>query len=148
MEAIILIGIQAAGKSTFYKENFFNTHLRISNDLLKTKNREKLLLEYCQKTQLSFVIDNTNITKKTREKYIIFSKNINILIKGYYFRANLERSLKWNDSRKGKEKIPKVGILGMFKKLEIPSIEEGFDELFFVDIVDGKYIVKEWNNEI
>jgi predicted kinase len=148
MEMIIFIGIQAAGKSTFYKDNFFNTHLRISNDLLKTKSREKLLLEYCQKTQLSFVIDNTNVTKKLRERYIVFSKNISIPIKGYYFKTNLERSLKWNNSRSGKEKIPEVGILGMFKKLEIPSIEEGFDELFFVDIIDGKYIVKEWNNEI
>jgi hypothetical protein len=30
MEAVILVGIQAAGKSTFYRERFFQTHLRIS----------------------------------------------------------------------------------------------------------------------
>jgi predicted kinase len=147
MEAIIFIGIQASGKSTFYKENFFNTHLRISNDLLKTKNREKLLLEYCQKTQLSFVIDNTNVTKEIRERYISFSKAIRIPVKGYYFRANPERSLKWNSSRNGKEKIPEVGIFSMFKKLEIPSFEEGFNELFYVDLVDGKNIVKEWKEK-
>jgi hypothetical protein len=88
------------------------------------------------------------VTKKIREKYIFFSKNIGIPIKGYYFKTNLERSLKWNNNRSGKEKIPEIGILGMHKKLEIPSIEEGFDELFYVDIIDGKYIVKEWKNEI
>jgi predicted kinase len=72
MEAIILIGIQASGKSTFYKEKFFNTHIRVSNDLLKTKNRVKLLLDYCKNTGISFVIDNTNITKNDRKKYINF----------------------------------------------------------------------------
>jgi predicted kinase len=50
MEAIIFIGLQASGKSTFYKENFFNSHLRISNDLLKTKNRESRLIDFCIET--------------------------------------------------------------------------------------------------
>jgi predicted kinase len=124
MEMILLIGIQARGKTSFYKERFFNTHLRISNDLLKTKNREKLLLDYCKKTEISMVIDNTNITRSIREKYIQFSKNIGIPIIGYYFRSDIERSLKWNSNRSGKERIPKVGILGTYKKLENPSIKE------------------------
>jgi predicted kinase len=111
MEAIIFIGIQASGKSSFYKEHFFNTHIRISNDLLKTKNREILLLEYCYNTQISFAIDNTNITKEIRKKYISITKDMNIPIIGYYFRTDLERSLQWNNKRTGKENIPKVGIL-------------------------------------
>jgi tRNA uridine 5-carbamoylmethylation protein Kti12 len=148
MEMIIFIGIQASGKTSFYKERFFNTHLRISNDLLKTKNREKLLLDYCKKTEMPLVIDNTNITRSIREKYIQFSKDIGIPIIGYYFRSDIERSLKWNSCRNGKERIPKVGILGTYKKLETPSIDEGFDKLYFVDIVDDKFIVSEWKNEI
>jgi len=39
MEAIIFIGIQATGKSTFYKDNFFKTHIRINLDMLKTRKR-------------------------------------------------------------------------------------------------------------
>jgi hypothetical protein len=57
-------------------------------------------------------------------------------------------AIDWNDSRSGKERIPKVGILGTYKKLEIPSIDEGFDKLYFVDIVDDHVIVSEWKNEI
>jgi predicted kinase len=148
MEEIIFIGIQASGKSTFYKEKFFNSHLRISNDLLKTKNREKLLLEYCNETQLSFVIDNTNITRRIRKKYILISQDMKIPVIGYYFRTNLERSLQWNSRRTGKECIPNVGILGTHKQLEIPSIDEGFTRLFYVDIIDGNFIIKDWNNEI
>lgn len=148
MEAIIFIGIQASGKSTFYKEKFFNTHLRISNDLLKTKNREKLLLEYCRQTEQSFVIDNTNTTKLERRKYIVFAQELNIPVIGYYFKTDLERSIEWNEKRTGKERIPKIGILGTHKKLEMPSANEGFTEMYYVDILENKFIVKEWRDEI
>lgn len=30
MEAIIFIGVQATGKSTFYKNKFFTTYIRIN----------------------------------------------------------------------------------------------------------------------
>ena len=141
MEAILLIGIQASGKSTFYKERFFNTHIRISNDLFKTKNREKLLLQFCRETNMPFVIDNTNVTKTMREKYIHFAKEINIPITGYYFKVNVKRSLEWNKNRTGKECIPNVGIFAALKKLEPPSIDEGFTNLFYVDIVNNTFII-------
>jgi len=47
MEGIIFIGIQASGKSTFYKERFFNTHVRISLDLLNTRNKENHFFDKC-----------------------------------------------------------------------------------------------------
>jgi predicted kinase len=148
MEAIILIGIQASGKSTFYKEKFFNSHIRISNDLLKTKNREKLLLEYCLQAKMSFVIDNTNVTKAVREKYIRFAQNENIAITGYYFKSDIKRSLERNKKRLGKERIPDAGIFSMLKKLERPSIEEGFTKLFYVNGIDNKFIIEEWMDEV
>ena len=37
-EAVILIGIQATGKSEFYKNKFADTHMRINLDMLKTRN--------------------------------------------------------------------------------------------------------------
>jgi predicted kinase len=36
MEAVIFTGLQATGKSSFFKERFFSTHVRISLDLLRT----------------------------------------------------------------------------------------------------------------
>jgi hypothetical protein len=43
-EAVLLIGIPGSGKTTFYRERFFNTHVRLSLDLLKTRERESALL--------------------------------------------------------------------------------------------------------
>jgi predicted kinase len=39
VEAVILIGIQGSGKSTFFKEKFADTRVRINLDMLRTKNR-------------------------------------------------------------------------------------------------------------
>ena len=68
MEAVIFVGLQGAGKSTFYKERFFATHLRINLDMLKTRHRERRLLQLCVETRQPFVVDNTNVLTTERER--------------------------------------------------------------------------------
>jgi predicted kinase len=63
MEAVIFCGIQGAGKSTFFKKHFFQTHVRISLDLLRTRHREKVFLTACLESGQRFVVDNTNPTR-------------------------------------------------------------------------------------
>ena len=42
MEMIILMGLQASGKSTFYRTHFADTHEHVSKDLLReSKNKNK-----------------------------------------------------------------------------------------------------------
>jgi predicted kinase len=148
MEAIIYIGIQATGKSTFYNERFFNSHLRISIDLLNTRNKEQKFLDTCFSIQQPFVIDNTNPTKLEREKYIKQARENKYKVIGYYFQSKIEDSILRNNERTGKAKIPEIGIKGTFNKLELPSKSEGFDELYYVQIKDNKFVVTDWNNEI
>ena len=47
MVAVIVVGLHASGKSTFRLRRFFRTRLRINLDMLKTKHRERLLLDTC-----------------------------------------------------------------------------------------------------
>jgi predicted kinase len=148
MEAIIFCGIQASGKTTFFKENFFKTHVHISLDLLKTRNKEDKFLELCFQTQQRFAVDNTNPTKVEREKYISKAKEHKFKVIGYYFQSKLTESLERNNLRKGKENIPEVGVKATFKKLEVPNLEEGFDELYYVEIENNQFIIKEFTNEI
>ena len=42
METVILVGIPGSGKTTFYRERFFETHVRISLDMLRMRDREGL----------------------------------------------------------------------------------------------------------
>ena len=74
MEAVIFMGIQGSGKSSFFRERFFSTHVRISLDLLKTRFREQTFLDACLQTEQRFVIDNTNPTRGERQRYIAAAK--------------------------------------------------------------------------
>jgi predicted kinase len=70
VEAMVFVGLQGAGKSTFYKERFFDTHVRVNLDMLKTRHREKRFLMTCIETGQRFVVDNTNPTRAERAVYI------------------------------------------------------------------------------
>lgn len=148
MELIIYCGIQASGKSSFYKENHFNSHVRISMDLLNTRNKEERFIKTCLETQQAFVIDNTNPTKADRAKYIQLAKTHKYKIIGYYFSSSLQSSLERNSTRINKERIPDIGIRSTHKKLEIPALDEGFDKLYYVSLDAGIFTIKDWQNEI
>lgn len=47
MEAVLFIGMQASGKSTFYRERFFSSHVRINLDIhdLSVANKNELLFQ-------------------------------------------------------------------------------------------------------
>ncbi len=146
MQAIIFCGIQATGKSTFYKQNFFNSHIRISMDLLRTRHREQRLLELCLDTQARFVVDNTNPTAADRQRYIGPAKAAHYAVIGYYFNSSAAAALARNEQRPATEQVPEVGVRGTRARLEIPRPAEGFNELYFVRIADeyGTFVVEPW----
>jgi predicted kinase len=149
MEAVIFVGIQGSGKSTFFKKNFFDTHIRVNLDMLRTKNRERLIFEACLEAKQKFVIDKTNLTREEREKYIVEAKRYKFKTVGYYFQTDLEKSLERNNQRAGKAKVPEKAILGAFKRLQIPTFDEGFAELFYISINDeNQFVIEEWKDEI
>lgn len=139
MEMILFAGLPGCGKSTYYKEHFFNTHLRISNDLLKTKNRSARLLDFCFETKMSFVVDNTNTTKEVRSKIIQACDEAAVKQKEpikkicYYFECDSKICLERNENRTGKDKVPKQAIFSKAKEFEIPELEEGFDKMYIID---------------
>jgi predicted kinase len=148
MEAVIFCGIQATGKSTFFKERFFSSHVRISLDLLSTRNREDLLMDVCFKSWQKFVIDNTNPSKAERQKYISQAKEHKFKVIGYYFKSVIADALMRNSQRSGDALIPEIGIKGTFNRLQLPAKDEGFDELYYVSVGEDGFTVNEWNDEI
>lgn len=149
MEAVIFIGIQGAGKSTFFKRRFADTHIRINGDMLRTKRREQILLEACLRAKQSFVVDKTNATRRQRAVYIAAAKANHFRVSGYYFRSNFAEAAKRNDLREGTAKIPELGLRHFLKQLEKPVYEEGFDRLFYVWINErGEFAVEDWKDEV
>lgn len=149
MESVIFIGLQGAGKSSFYKERFFATHLRLSLDLLRTRHRERLLLRACVEAKQPFVVDNTNPARAERSVYLDLARAAGFRVFGYYFRSRVEECLRRNDGRTGDERIPLSGVLGTAARLELPSLEEGFDELHYVWIDESsRFVVEGWRDEL
>lgn len=112
MEVVIFIGIQGSGKTTFYKERFFSSHMRINLDMLRTRHREKLLFNACLEAKAKVVVDNTNTSSVEREVYIKPAKQAQFRIFGYYFIPDVEGSLHRNETRTESEQVPKVALLG------------------------------------
>jgi predicted kinase len=144
MEAIIFIGIQGAGKSTFFRERFFDTHVRINLDMLRTRRREEMLLAACLQSGQSFVIDNTNPLPADRLRYLQPARAAGFRTAAYFFKSTLRDALQRNNLRSGKQKVPAPAVAAAFKKLVPPSREEGFDEIYIVELTpDRGFVVPE-----
>ena len=148
MEAIVFIGLPSSGKSSFFKERFFHSHIRLNLDLLKTRHREERLLEFCLETQQQFVVDNTNPTRLDRVRYIPAARARQFKVSGYYFQSKIGDCLARNALRSNAERVHEVAILSIAKKLELPMSDEGFDQRFYARLSDTGFAVEEWRDEV
>jgi predicted kinase len=141
MELIIFIGLQAAGKSTFYRAHFADTYVHISKDLLKSskiKNKNQKQAERIERAfkeeHRSVVVDNTNVTVQDRQLLIDIGRRYGATIIGYYFEPDVAGSRMRNRQREGKAQVPEKAIFITAHKLQQPSYAEGFDTLYYVRI--------------
>ena len=143
---VLLIGIQASGKSSFYRDHLSDM-VHISLDNLKTRNREKRRIEEAINKGLSLVIDNTNPTRKDRKPYILLGKANGYMVWGYYLRSSITDSIARNELREGKARIPRNAIAHTHRVLELPDYTEGFDQLFYVQLGENGFVVEPWADE-
>jgi predicted kinase len=145
MEGVIFCGIQASGKTTFYRERFFDTHVRISLDLLRTRRREQLLLAACLEGRQPFVVDNTNPTIADRARYIAPALAAGFEVIGYFFATEPRAAFERNRRRPGRAAVPAAGLFGTQKRLQVPTLEEGFRRVYRVGIAEGdEFQVDPW----
>jgi hypothetical protein len=117
--------------------------------MLRTRHRESVLLRACLEALQPFVVDNTNLTRRERAVYIESARTAGFEVVGYYFQSQVAGSILRNAGRPPAERIPERGIRGASARLEIPSLEEGFQRLFYVALAPGGgFVVEEWRDEI
>jgi predicted kinase len=148
MECVILIGIQGSGKSTFYKEYFFHSHVRINLDMLKTRHKEDIYLAASYQAKQKFVVDNTNARLQDRSKYIQLSKKFGYKVIVYYLKPDIAGSLHRNEGRHGKARVPAAAIRATLNKLEAPDFTEGFDELYEVVIENEQFMISNIDRQV
>lgn len=141
MEAVIFVGIPGSGKSTYYRERFFDTHVRINLDMLRTRERERVLLAACLQAKQPFVVDNTNVLAEERARYIGPAKAAGFRIIGYYFQTELRTAIARNNQRPKGQAIPVPGVIAKHKRLQPPAAAEGFDEIYCLELTaENRYI--------
>jgi predicted ester cyclase/predicted kinase len=141
-EAVVLIGLQAAGKTTFYRDRYLATHVRISRDLLRTPAREGRFLRTCLSTRAPFVVDNTNATRTERARFILPARAAGFRMVGRWFGDDVAACLARNEAREGLARIPRAGVLATAQRFEAPTVEEGFDELRRVHLREGDFEIE------
>src|SRR5262249_35638619 len=109
-ELVLLVGLQAAGKRSFYRGHFAGTHDLVSKDCFpnnrKPARRQRQLVEAALGAGRSVVVDNTNPTREERAELITLASSLGARIVGYYFESCLADCLERNRQRPGKARVP------------------------------------------
>ena len=143
----VLMGLQGSGKSTFYHTHLASDYVRVNLDTLKNRTREWELVEECLAEGRSFAVDNTNPTRLDRARYIVPAKAAGYRVVGYFLESKIRDCIARNALREGKARVPDKAIAATSNRLELPSYEEGFDELYFVKNDGVTMTVKEWRTK-
>jgi predicted kinase len=146
MELAIFVGLQAAGKSSFYQARFADTHTLISKDRLRNcrnrQTRQMALIEQALRRGESAVVDNTNPRIEDRVPLIALGRIFGARIVGYRFEAGLSECLRRNALRQGRARVPDVAIYATARKLVHLLGAEGFDAIFRVRLAAGGFEIK------
>ena len=144
-ECIILVGLQGAGKTTLYRQRFAASHAHVSMDLFPNARNKaaRLLLELARSLDegRSVVIDNTNPTRDARRDFLLAAKQRGFRVVGYFFDVPAREAFARNNARPAAQRVPAPGLFATAKRLQPPSLDEGFDELFRVRSFEGKFEV-------
>lgn len=140
---IILMGLPAAGKSTFYAHELAPRGIaHINLDTLRTRNRELRQIQEYLKRGVSFAVDNTNTLPEERARYIKLATDEGYRIEGYFLRSRVQECIRNNEERD--KKVPIAAIASMSARLILPSKKEGFDALYFVNRTEKGYDISPW----
>jgi predicted kinase len=85
------------------------------------------------------VVDNVNPRVRDRAPLIAAARAAGATVVGYVLDVEAGECLRRNRSREGKARVPDVAIFVNRKRLEPPTLAEGFDALYRVRAVEGHF---------
>jgi predicted kinase len=152
LELVIFSGLQASGKTTFYRERFAATHLLVSKDLWpnarRREERQRRVIEDALRQRRSVVVDNTNPSPLERAPLVALGRAFGARLLSYWFVSTVPESISRNAARSGRARIDDVGIHSVAKRLVAPAHAEGFDSYFEVRISASGFDVRVANMKL
>lgn len=150
-QLIIMCGAPGSGKSTWVKKHFMSflgytkvisrdqirfSMLKDDEDYFAHENEvyNKFIeeikdgLKYCDTT----IADATHLNIASRTKLLrSLGKSLKgIKIKAIVIRPSLDTCLTQNEMREGRNRVPKDQLRKMYYSFDMPSLDEGFDEIW------------------
>ncbi|MER7110024.1 ATP-binding protein [Streptomyces sp. NPDC000229] len=141
LEIAVLVGLQAAGKSTFYERYLAGSHVRVSKDLFpraarNKQQRQMRLVEAALSAGRPVAVDNTNPSPEEWRPLVAAGRAHGATVTAYWFPPDTAGSLRRNAAREGRDRVPDVGIHATHGRLRKPSLSDGFDSVLEVRL-DG-----------
>lgn len=130
---MILAGLPAAGKTTFY-HRWFATHRHVSKDLWPKAAgrgaRERRAIDEALAARASVVVDDTNPSSSGRRAIAALAHARGARVVGYFLDVTTREAVARNATRAGTARVPNVAIFTVATRFEPPALAEGFDQLF------------------
>ena len=143
---MILVGLPGSGKTTFFQSRFAATHDHVSKDLLPSARdkgaRQIALLEDALRAGRNVVVDNTNPRVVDRAPLVAAARRHGARVVGYFLDTTRGECLARNRRREGRARVPDVAVHVAASRLQPPSREEGFDELYVVRSSEGAFEIE------
>jgi len=140
-EMIIMVGIQASGKTTFVKRHLLpNGYVHINRDTLNTQGKCLEMTRTSLSEGKRVVIDNTNPDVGSRKKYIDLARPHGIPVRCFVSSTIKDLALHLNFYRErvtngSVEKIPEVAYRSFMMKYMPPSLNEGFSQIRTINFI-------------
>ncbi|GAA5840763.1 hypothetical protein JCM9279_001214 [Rhodotorula babjevae] len=149
-EVVVFVGPPGVGKTTFFKTHFApKGYIHVNQDTLKTRQAclDAVRKALTASPPKSVVVDNTSPTVSVRAEYLALVRALNqpdavqVRVRCVYFTAPLELAMHNSvyralhepvdagGSGRRREVLPLMAFMGYKSRLEVPRLDEGFDDL-------------------
>ncbi|POX38056.1 kinase [Streptomyces sp. Ru73] len=137
VDVSVLVGLQAAGKSTFYAQCLAGRYALVSKDLFPRSARNKQRRQLRQVAEAleegrPVAVDNTNPAPEEWEPLVAVGRAHGATVTAYWFPPDLAGSLRRNAARQGRDRVPEVGVRATAERLREPTRADGFDAVYEV----------------
>jgi predicted kinase len=136
VRVVVLCSLPGAGKSSWCAANLEQTHVVVSKDRMKSarrkQDRQARELRAALAAGSSVVVDNTNLTVADRAAIVVIAQEFGAPVGAILVEAPLATCLERNAARVGTACVPEGILRGMARRLEPPTLAEGFVEVRIV----------------